>query len=962
MSEKVIARDVRRTYDGGGMARAENHAGRGSPFRRGRAARGPEAMRWGLGPVFFYECLANSRRWQTYAIRSAGVAVLLAAIATIATPRWTFELRHARREYAELGASVFYCLIGVELTLVMLAAPAATAGAICVDRARGTLAHMLATDLSDPEIVLGKLAARLLPVLGLVACSWPVLALSSLLGGIDPLALALAFAIILAVALLGCSMAMALSVWARKPHEVVLVVYTFWALVLLLWPIWYALAWKQFVGPPADWSLLANPYYLAFAPYSAPGRFDLWDYLAFFAATLGAAVALAVLAIWRMRPVARRGTNESRKRRRLGWVGRLSRRLPGPALDGNPVLWREWHRSRPSRWATILGVLVGGSTGAACAVGAVSALIEGLDERARPVLVLRIVQVWPGWLIMGVCGAILQLIFGLLMLSAAAPTSMAEERQRGTLDLLAATTLSTPAIVVGKWLGALRQVAPVAIGPGLLGFALALAVKGPQTFPAWVPARYHGVLSDGALLFGACLVIVTILAHGALIASIGLALAVWIARQSRAIGLSVGLAVLVGAGWPILVFSRGPGADREGVAYLSPVVAVIELIQVIIDRRRSGSNALWWITFWDIECLALALGLLWLTVRTFHRQFDRVPDRPVRAPVLADVVMVLAGLIGIGSLMGGIGFWVQGTSDFMPTADLGVLACIVAVAVGFALLAALAASSMSPAATSPARAPGSAAAISDRKSFAIRWWEAFRLVLLLAIGPALVALAMATAPMAFRVATTVKPLPGGGSVRISADGEGDTWVTTTDASGRATHRLATDAEIAEAVPARPTQTRGALLQVAALATVTVLVHGAAFVSLGAALGVWTRRRSRAIAASVGLVLFVTMVWPIVFLNVFGDPNDPRWGLALASVQVAFWSLLFGPYRNYPAMIANASGSVVYWDVILILSAAVFSGLAIRTLSRRSRRDPPAEADAENASLEPARGERGCAAI
>ena len=39
------------------------------------------------------------------------------------------------------------------------------------------------------------------------------------------------------------------------------------------------------------------------------------------------------------------------------------------------------------------------------------------------------------------------------------------------------------------------------------------------------------------------------------------------------------------------------------------------------------------------------------------------------------------------------------------------------------------------------------------------------------------------------------------------------------------------------------------------------------------------------------------------------------------------------------MIENATGSVVYWDVILILSAAVFSGLAIRTLSRRSRRDP-----------------------
>ena len=327
--------------------------------------------------------------------------------------------------------------------------------------------------------------------------------------------------------------------------------------------------------------------------------------------------------------------------------------------------------------------------------------------------------------------------------------------------------------------------------------------------------------------------------------------------------------------------------------------------------------------------------------------------------MLADVVMVLAGLIGIGSLIGGIGVWVQGTSHVMPTADLGVWACIVAVAVGFALLAALAASSMSPAATSPARTPVSAAAISDRKSFAIRWWEAFRLVPLLAIGPALVALAMATAPMAFRVAKTVKLLPGGGSVSIQTDWGGDTWVTTTDASGRATYRLATDAEIAEAGPA-PRPTRGALLQVAALATVTVLVHGAAFVSVGAALGVWIRRRSRAIAASVGLVLFVTVAWPFVFLNIFADPNDPRWGLALASVLPAFGSLLFS--MSDPALLANASGWVVYWDVILILSAAAISGLAIRTVGRRSRRDRPAEADAEDASLQPARGECGSAAI
>jgi hypothetical protein len=408
----------------------------------------------------------------------------------------------------------------------------------------------------------------------------------------------------------------------------------------------------------------------------------------------------------------------------------------------------------------------------------------------------------------------------------------------------------------------------------------------------------------------------------------------------------VGLAVIVIAGWPILVLSMRPGVAGGGLAYLSPVVAVFHLIEVVTERIYITYD-LWWITFWDIECLTLALGLLWLTVRTFRRQFDRVPDRPGRAPVLADVVVVLAGLIGVGSLIGGIGVWVQGTSEFMPNADVGVMACIRAVAVGFVLLAALAASSTSPAATSPARAPGSTAAISDWKCFAARSWEAFRLVPLLAIGPALVAVAMATAPMAFRVARTVKPLPGGGSVSIQTDGEGETYVMTTDGSGRATYRLATDAEIAEAGPA-PTQTRGALLRIAALASVTVVVHGAAFVSLGAALGVWSRRRSRAVAATVGLVLVVTVAWPTVFLFIFGDPNDPRWGLALASVLWAYFCLLF--HWGRPAVIAIATASVVYWDVILLLSAAVISGLAIRTLSRRSRRDPPSSTTARQTSL------------
>jgi ABC-type transport system involved in multi-copper enzyme maturation permease subunit len=280
-------------------------------------------MRWGPGPVFIYECLANSRRWQTYALRSVGVAALLFAMATIANSR-NARAGSSWRDYAQLGEGYFIAMIGVELALVMLAAPAATAGAICLDRARGTLAHMLMTDLSDPEIVLGKLAARLLPVLGLVACTWPVVAIASLLGGIDPIALTLAFAIIVIVAVLGCTVALALSVWARKAHEVILATYTVFILGLALWPVWYVLSMAARVGRPPPGTLLANPFYVALAPYTDPGKLGFWDYLIFFGVALGGAALLTIIAVWRTRPVACRGSVEKSKGPRVGLIGRLT--------------------------------------------------------------------------------------------------------------------------------------------------------------------------------------------------------------------------------------------------------------------------------------------------------------------------------------------------------------------------------------------------------------------------------------------------------------------------------------------------------------------------------------------------------------------------------------------------------------------------------------------------------------
>src|SRR3954451_11627065 len=186
------------------------------------------SMRWGLGPVFVYESLLGARRWQVYAVRSLFVTLLLAGMALV----WIGEdvpgaarpggSGMTRQQLAKVGEAFFYALAGIQLSLVMLAAPAAAAGSICTDRLRGTLLHMMVTDLSDVEIVMGKLGSRLAPVFGLIACAVPVAALAALLGGIDFGALLGLFAVSIALAVLGCALALVVSVRATKTHEVLI--------------------------------------------------------------------------------------------------------------------------------------------------------------------------------------------------------------------------------------------------------------------------------------------------------------------------------------------------------------------------------------------------------------------------------------------------------------------------------------------------------------------------------------------------------------------------------------------------------------------------------------------------------------------------------------------------------------------------------------------------------------------
>jgi ABC-type transport system involved in multi-copper enzyme maturation permease subunit len=569
-------------------------------------------FRPGLGPVFAYEWLTASRRWQGYALRSLLVLLLLLGLSGVWWGSHDGAEEQSVQQMAEIGRGFYAVTTLIVLGLVGLVAPAAAAGAICLDKARGNLTLLFSTDLTDAEIVIGKLAARLVPVLGLIACAAPMQALMTLLGGVDPTMLTGAILVCLACAIFGCTLALTLSVWGRKTHEVLLATYAFGILYLLAAPIWaalvpmlprWALAWL-----PENLALLPyNPVFLALAALGAPpgmGPVGLGAQAWFCTLGLLASAALAAASTWRIRTVVIRQTGQGEATRRAdrpaaarrGPPARLTRLLPSPSLDGNPVLWREWHRRRPSRWSVavwgLFGVLSSGFS-----LWAIVDALGGAGPRGRDA----------GGVISG-----LHVSAGLLLLSVSAVTSLAEERQRGSLDLLLATPLSTRSIVLSKWLGAFRGVPPLTVLPVLIAAAL---------------ATHTGFALGPALIGG------LVFAYGAAITSLGLALATWLPRMDRAIGLTAGLYVVVLIGViPVgtTLFGKGPSGARDGFAAASPFWGVGFSSAMFGGTAGPGheiEKQAAWLVFWIVAYGLVAIGLLLATLRTFNRCLGRIDNR-----------------------------------------------------------------------------------------------------------------------------------------------------------------------------------------------------------------------------------------------------------------------------------------------------------------------------------------------
>ncbi len=142
-----------------------------------------------FGPLLLYDWTAMARQRRFFLVRlvyAVGLLVLLTSLYAA----WAWNLPGDKRptgaDMTRFADSFFLTFMAAEFAVVLLLTPLYLAGAIAEEKDRGTWQFLLTTDLSNREIVLGKLLARLATLTLLLLVGLPVLSFTQFFGGVDP--------------------------------------------------------------------------------------------------------------------------------------------------------------------------------------------------------------------------------------------------------------------------------------------------------------------------------------------------------------------------------------------------------------------------------------------------------------------------------------------------------------------------------------------------------------------------------------------------------------------------------------------------------------------------------------------------------------------------------------------------------------------------------------------------------
>jgi len=308
------------------------------------------------GPVFFHELRTVARRRRSYALRTA-MGFFLLYLMIQSTNRWgTYGTQSATdREYspgelAMIGMSLFRTVIWLQGIVILVLTPAFVAGTIAEDRQRKVLSYLLASPLTGAEIVLGKLAARLVNLVVLVAVGLPVVSIALFLGGVDPAVVWISYGASFSTLFLLSAVSVFASTFSARPRDAILRTYLI-ELVWLLLPLVEQLCGlaggtlgmlTSAAHPITEWVIGSSPAVLFSqgpGPFSARRGIGVASWLIGLQLIQG-----SMLLAWstlRLRPV-----EQGSRLRGLRWLGTQSASRPHrlfarrPCGDA-PMIWKE---------------------------------------------------------------------------------------------------------------------------------------------------------------------------------------------------------------------------------------------------------------------------------------------------------------------------------------------------------------------------------------------------------------------------------------------------------------------------------------------------------------------------------------------------------------------------------------------------------------------------------------------
>jgi ABC-type transport system involved in multi-copper enzyme maturation permease subunit len=446
------------------------------------------------GPVFNFELLTTARRGRYYLLRSAYALTLLLILWAIYSV-WLAETvavgTEPARQAGWFALAAFGGLAVGQMILVLTLTPALVSGVIADEKRRKTLHYLLASRLSGPEIVIGKLLARMLHIGVLLAVSLPVLSMLVLLGGVDPLLILLVCGAAASTAWFLAALSIWVSTIARRAREALFISYGIEFLWLFLpvmdryspsvgWPIL-----DQALGTAMDWLAASSPVEVGRdILYSA-----MWGSSSLVASLVTliqlqsvAGAILTALAAWQVRPIFR--AQEGAVAVRRGLLGvlttRRSRRLwSRPPLGDRPMLWKELFTSRARGFARFIAVLLTLTAGGFLLYLTIwygsLALLEMSEHGYAPE-----VRSWFSSEHRMIFAEFLQFVIplvyvgGILNVAGAAAASITSEHEDDTWTSLTATDLTGLEIILAKMLGALWRPRAFVVSIFLLAFAGAI--------------------------------------------------------------------------------------------------------------------------------------------------------------------------------------------------------------------------------------------------------------------------------------------------------------------------------------------------------------------------------------------------------------------------------------------------------------------------------------------------------